>query len=176
MATAPATNTRTITIGPGESIILPEGVTVTSVILDGAISVESSCPNLLPPPTSYACGTFTYVLDVDTNDSSAMDEENTFYNALTVGDTTYDLSGIRVVLSENPGTVQGPTAVNPSITDQSLFSVLAIDRTDLFDKRQYITMTFKAPLDLFDQIELSLYDRGITSYFKPTQTDCPDED
>lgn len=175
MATAPTTSTRSITIGPGESIILPEGVTITSVILDGAITVDSNCPNILPTPTSYACGTFTYVIDVDSNDSSPMDEENTFYEKLTIGDTTYDLSGIRVVLGEDPGTVQGPSAVNPSITDQALFTVLAIDRTDLFAKRQYITMTFKAPLALFDQIELSLYDRGITSYFKPTQTDCPEE-
>jgi hypothetical protein len=176
MAAEAATNTRTITIGPGESIILPDGVTVTSVILDGAISVESNCPNLLPPPTSYACGVFVYQLDVDENDSHSMDEENTYYQTLTIGDTTYDLSGIRVVTGENPGTVQGSSSVNPSITDQSLFSVLSILRTSLFDKRQYITMTFKAPLDLFDQIELSLYDRGIISYYKPTQVDCPDED
>lgn len=167
--------TRSITLHPGETIILPQGVTIVSVVTDGSISVTSSCNNL-PPPTAYACATFTYVIDVDDNDSHPMDEQNTYYNTLKVGDTTFDLSGILVIGSgENPGTLTPSSTVNAAITDPALVEILDIAQTDLFDKRQYITMTVKVPETFIDTMELSVYDRGITAYYKATETDCPEE-
>lgn len=172
MASPPPTSTRSITLGPGDSIILPQGVDITSLITDGSISISSTCNNL-PQPTAYACGSFTIVIDVDNNDSHPMDEQNTYYQTLKVGNTSYDLSGILVIaVGEDPGTFTVASVLNTRITDQALFTFTDISRTDLFDKRQYITLSFKAPLDLFPDLDLSLYDRGIMPHYKATQIDC----
>jgi hypothetical protein len=69
--------TRTVTLKPGEKYVLPAGAVVTSIVTDGAITVNSSCP--LPTPTTYACGYFYLLIDVDSNDGHSMDEQHTFY-------------------------------------------------------------------------------------------------
>lgn len=163
--------TRTVTIRPGERIILPTDAQITSVVTEGDITVVSTCNNL-PDPSSYACGTFVLTIDKDTNDSHPMDEQNTYFDTLFIGDTVIPIGVLVIASGEDPGTLQSITTLNSFIDDSALFQFTSIVRTDTFDKRQYITVTFEAPEDLFDNIEMKVVDRGITVYYKANLVDC----
>lgn len=160
---------RTIIIKPGEVFILPKGATVDSMIIDGSITVSSTCNNL-PTPSSYKCGYFEFVCDVDSNEGHSMDEAHTIYQSLTVGGNTYVMNK-EAIDGENPGSLVGVTDLNTFVTDQVLFSFTAINRLVL-DKRQYIRLFFKTPDSLWDTVELQINNWETTSTYKPIEWDC----
>jgi hypothetical protein len=165
--------TRTVTIKPGEKYVLPAGAVVKSVVVDGAITVDSTCNNL-PTPTAYACGYFYLILDQDSNDGHSMDELNTYYTSLKVGATIFTL-GERVIFSgNNPGAPANAATLNNHITDPALFKVTAVSQDALSgsSKRQAIWVYFKTPSDVMNQIELVVDNRGSLQYYKPYLGTC----
>jgi hypothetical protein len=119
--------TRTVTLKPGEKYVLPAGAVVTSVVTDGAITVDSTCNNL-PTPTAYACGYFYLLIDVDANDGHSMDEQHTFYVGLKVGKTTFEINEKVIYSGDNPGLASVASTLNNHITDLALFKFTAVSK------------------------------------------------
>lgn len=161
--------TRTVVIHPGETIILPRDVSITELLLDGDISVESSCENL-PEPSAYKCGYFAMVLDNDANSGSAEDESNTSYVSIKVGGTTY-LMDTLIGTGTNPATATPVATLNLFITDHSLLEFMAVTQNNL-SKRSDINLYFKAPEGVFDGIELKTVTHGLFQYYKPLESTC----
>ena len=75
---------RSITLSPGECATLPSSATVQSVLLDGAITITSDCPNI-PAPSNYLCYKFTYEQD------TAGSMQDAHFVSLTVGTNIYNV-------------------------------------------------------------------------------------
>jgi hypothetical protein len=162
---------RVLIINPGEKVILPKDTIIEAIVIDGSISVESSCDNL-PTPSTFKCGYFTFTLDADDNPDHPWDM-NTQYSKLIVGDTQYDLS-VRVGEGDNNHPVLNPADFLNQRVPSGLIEFLAIDHTDK-DQRYEIDVKFKIPEILFDQIQLEMNERGEGRYYylKPLEMDCP---
>lgn len=172
MATVPVTTSqKTAVLQPGECIILPQGAVVTSVILDGAISISSSTCLNLPVPSAYKCGYFAIMMDASGNDG-AMNETDTYYTSVTIGGNTYMISE-RVILGTDPGIPNPITALNLHITDLALFEFTAVTHNTSASDRSLVWVYFKAPESLFNSIELKIVDRVSTFYYlKPNEAEC----
>lgn len=162
-------STKSVTLGPGDCVILPRGATILSVIANGAITATSSCDNL-PTPTSYKCGVFYLFASVSSDDAGPLDEENTYYNAATIGGTTYTI-GEKVLQGDNPGTPTDISVLNTYITDTGLFQFMGIGLTALTD-RQKIAIYFQVPEDLFEDTVLQISDRGTLYNLPPYEATC----
>lgn len=160
---------KSVTLHPGETVILPAGTTITSIITDGSISVTSSCGNL-PTPSSYVCGYFYIVVDNDANSGSPMDESNTSLKGLYVGDTIFTMDHL-VVTGTNPGTVTPAATLNLYITDQALFKFMGVSQTN-DSKKSRVYLYFRVPEDLFSSLELEVIGQGSTMFYKPISTAC----
>lgn len=83
-----STGTKTIIIKPGETIVLPKGAVVQSLIYDGAVDVTSSC-GVLPEPQDYKC----YVLVFSSNDNKSaspnLEGEDTVLDYLEIAGVKY---------------------------------------------------------------------------------------
>lgn len=160
---------RTAVLQPGQCIILPADAVVTSIILDGAATVTSTC-GTLPTPSSYKCGFFSLLVDNDDNPDHSMDEQDTYYVSIKVGGTTYIINEL-VVQGENPGTATAIGTLNLHITDTALFEFKAVTQTDL-SKRSAVWLFFKVPEPLFDALELKVTNHGVEQYHKPYEAEC----
>lgn len=75
-----STITKTVVLGPGDSVVLPAGATITTLTLDGDITVSSSCgDNTLPDPTTYKCYFFNW------EDDSSGSMQDAIFEYLKVG-------------------------------------------------------------------------------------------
>jgi len=160
---------KSVTLHPGETVILPAGTVITSMITDGSIEVTSTCGNL-PTPTSYKCGYFYIIVDNDANSGSPMDESNTSYKGVTVGDVTFTMDTL-VVTGTNPGTATPVATLNLYITDQALFKFMGVAQTN-DSKKTRIYLYFRVPEDLFSSVYLNVMGQGSTMYFPPNETEC----
>lgn len=160
---------RSIVIEPGQTIVLPREAVITSVILDGEISVTSSCGDL-PEPTDYVCGAFFIWVDCDANDGHSMDEESTYYTSLTVGDTTYMINEL-IVTGEDCGTVVPVSTLNLHITDPALFQFTSVEQANS-TKKTGVTLHFRVPDALFDTVELIIDNGGSAMKAIPFQEEC----
>lgn len=160
---------KTIVLRPGECVILPQDAVITSVILDGAASVTSTCGGL-PAPSSYKCGFFSLIVDNDDNAGHPLNEEDTYYTSLTVGGNTYIINEL-IVQSENPGVATSIGTLNLHITDTALFEFMSVTQTNL-TKRSAVWLFFKAPEALFDTIELKVTQFGVDQYHRPYDAEC----
>jgi hypothetical protein len=158
--------TRTVTIKPGEKVILPLDAQITGLVIDGAISVSSTCNNL-PVPSAYKCGYFIYVRD-DEGGAGPFDEGVSIIATIKVGETTFTIN--------EDATNPSAAALNSHITDQALFEVMHVDTTtNDFSERKYIVVYFKTPEQVFDTLEMVLDERnnGFILYtVKPVEYDC----
>lgn len=145
--------TQTATIVPGQTIVLPAGAVITGLVLDGAISVTSSCDNL-PDPSAFVCGHFYMNIDDDNSDNHPNDEDSTIYKNIKIGDTTYTLGGL--LLSTAAATLN--TTYLSSIG--SLFEFTTIQIYGIDDpgdnKRTAVKAFFKVPEVLVDTLELTI--------------------
>lgn len=162
-------STKSITLGPGDCVILPRDAVITSVIINGAITASSSCNNL-PTPTTYVCGVFYLFASVSSDDAGPLDEENTYYNSVTIGGTTYDI-GEKVLQGDNPGTLTDISVLNSYITDSGIFQFTGLALAALTD-RQRIAVYFQVPADLFDETYLQISDRGTLYNLPPYEAAC----
>lgn len=158
--------TRTVTIKPGEKVILPLDAQIIDLVYDGSIAVTSTCNNL-PPPSSYKCGYFIYVRD-DEGGEGPFDEGVSTIKSIKVGETTFTIN--------EDATNPSANALNSHITDQALFEVTFVDTTtNDFSERKYIVVYFKTPEGIFDDCEMVIDERGnglILMTLKPVEYPC----
>src|SRR5688572_4297773 len=119
---------KSIVIKPGECVTLPQDAEVTSVIVTGAATVNSTCDDL-PEPTSYMCGAFFIWVDCDDNPGHSMDEESTQYTSLKVGNNTYMIQE-KIVTGENCGVATPVGTLNLHITDLGIFQFTSVVQND----------------------------------------------
>jgi|LakMenEpi03Aug12_release.lakeMendotaPanAssembly.Ray.scaffolds.fasta_scaffold811327_2 hypothetical protein len=151
MAT-PTTVTQSIVVTPGQTVVIPAGATITSLILDGSISVTSSCDNL-PTPSAYKCGVFYMNIDDDANDNHPNDEDSTKFTSIKFGDTTVTLDGLLLN--------QTVTGLNTYLAGQTpIFQFTYINRYTINDpgddKRDAVFVYFKVAEALYDSLELTV--------------------
>lgn len=158
--------TRTVTIKPGEKVILPSDAVITGLVIDGAISVTSTCNNL-PPPSVYQCGYFVYVRD-DEAGEGPFDEGVSVIKTIKVGQTIFTIN--------EDATNPSMNAINSHITDQALFEVVHVDSTtNDYSERKYIVIYFKAPEGVFAETEMVLDERNngaVLMTLKPVEYPC----
>jgi hypothetical protein len=171
MATPSTSSYKTAVLKPGECIILPEGATISSVILDGAASVTSTCGEL-PTPSTYKCGYFFIILDADDNAGHSMDMD-TKYVSIKVGGNTYLINEPILYGDANSPTPTSVATLNVHITDLVLFEFKAVTENEV-TSRTHIHLYFKVPEILFDTVELKIDNRGVGSYMylKPLVETC----
>lgn len=157
------------TLNPGESVVLPAGAKIISIVTEGNITVTNSC-GTVPESSSYKCGYFHLELDVDDNDGHSMDEESTLYQHIKVGNTT-DVMNQLIVTGENPGSLVDDTVLNTHITNTAVFSFKEVTR-NVLSKRQIIFVWFQVPEELFDVTELAVANRGSIQYYRPIEWVC----
>lgn len=58
--------TRTIIINPGQTVIIPKGVTVNTIVTEGNIQLTSTCT--IPDPEVLVCTGFNYISQLADND------------------------------------------------------------------------------------------------------------
>lgn len=146
--------TQTATIVPGQTIVLPAGAVITGLVLDGAISVTSSCDNL-PDPSAFVCGHFYMNIDDDSNDTHPNDEESTIYKSIKIGDTTYTLGGL---LLDTAAATLNTTYLSSigSLFEFTSVTRYIIDTGPVDDKRMAVKLYFKVPEILVDTLELQI--------------------
>jgi len=169
MATVTSASIKSIVLGPGECVTLPEDAVITSIVVNGSITPSSTCDNL-PEPEAYQCGFFSILVDNDDNPGSSMNEETTYYTSVTVGGNTYVINEL-VVQGENPGTATAIGTLNLHITDLPLFEFTAVTQTDLA-KRSAVWLFFKTPESLFSEVELAVTNHGNLQYHRPNDAEC----
>ena len=152
MSTPPTTVTQSIVVTPGQTVVIPAGATITSLVLDGPISVTSTCDNL-PAPSAYKCGVFYMNIDDDLNDNHPNDEDSTKYASIKFGDTTVALDGLLLT--------QTFTGLNTFLAGQTpIFQFTFINRYSIDDpgdnKRKAVFVYFKVVESLYDSLELTI--------------------
>jgi hypothetical protein len=156
--------TFTVTLGPGETIILPADAIVTGVFADGDISVTSSCSGVLPESSDYVCGVFYMNIDNDDNDNHPNDEDNTYYTKLFVGELEYDLQG-------KLNDINDPEFLNAFVPDQGIFTFTHINRDVVDDpddnKRKKVFVYFRVAEPFYDQLELQIQSHAFTDHPLP---------
>lgn len=165
--------TKTVVIKPGEKIILPKDAVIEALVLDGSISVESTCDDL-PDPVSYKCGYFFIIIDADNSGDHSMDMD-TKYNSLIVGDTTYTIDEY-VAYGDGNNPVPMPVSVlNTHITDQAIFKFMALTANEV-TSRTHLHIYFKVPEPLFDSVRLVVDNRntGSLQEYKGLESECDD--
>lgn len=170
-----ATNSGTlksVSLAPGECIVLPAGAVIDSVIVTGDAAATSTC-GVLPTPSSYKCGYFALFLDSETGDNKPLDESSTYCTSVKVGATTYMINEKIIASGENPGTPISAGTLNLHITDLPIFEFMAVAQTALTD-RQLIWIYFQTPETLYDSLEMKISDRGTYYYLKPNDAECGD--
>lgn len=160
----------TVIIKPGQKIILPQGATIQSVILDGSIDVVSSCDNL-PDPSTYKCGYFVVVVDNDDNTGHSMDETSVFLTSLKVANNTYIINRKLIASGDGAGIMQTSAVLNTHVPDQAIFTFTQL-RRDTLTKRQNVFIYFKTPSDLFDSLELKVSNWDTVQYYRPLEAAC----
>lgn len=160
---------RSIEIHPGQTIILPRDAVITSLLLDGDISVSSTCDNL-PEPTAYQCGIFFIWVDCDDNSGHSMDEQSTYYTSVTVGGNTYVINEL-IVIGENCGTATPVATLNLHVTDQAMFTFVSVSQSDL-TKKTGITLHCKVPEALFSTTELLVDNGGSPQIYRLQEEEC----
>ncbi len=161
---------RTVVIHPGERIILPQDAVIQSLVIDGDISVTSTCNNL-PDPSAYKCGFFFIKVDSDNNDGHSMDELYTYILNLKVASNTYEINRRIITSGDNPGVLQTAAVLNTHVPDQAIFSFKTIGR-DTLSVSQNIYIYFQTISSLFNSIELKVDNRGSIQYYRPTEAVC----
>ena len=163
--------TQTVVIGPGESVVLPAGATVSSIIYDGNITAESSCDNL-PDPSVFQCGYFQFFIDADDNDGHSMDM-STRYHSIQIGSTTYTLDELIASGSGNSPSLTDIAYLNVHITQPALFQFTEITFNEV-TSRMSVHLYFKVPETLFNDTWLVIDNRGVGSlmYLKGNQEEC----
>lgn len=143
---------QSVVLNPGDCVVLPAGATITSLILDGSITVTSSCADL-PTPSNYKCGVFYMNIDDDDNSNHPNDEDSTSFTSIKFGDTTVSLGGL---LKD-----QSIAGLNVYLTGQTpIFQFTYINRYTIndpnVDKRDAVFVYFKVVEELYDGLELKI--------------------
>lgn len=163
---------KSISLAPGECIVLPAGAVIDSVIATGDAAATSTC-GVLPAPSSYKCGVFYLNVDDDANDNHPNDEETTMLSWIKVGSTTYTLN--ELASSVSLGTL------NLHITDLAIFQFTYISRYVIDDpgdnKRKAVYLYFQVPESLFDSLQLKItsnegMDTPPVYYLLPSERVC----
>lgn len=102
MAEVPSTATKTVTIKPGEKIILPDSAEIISLVVNGSIAVTSTCDNL-PDPSSYQCWRFLWE---DVSDDGAYDDA--YFTSIEIAGTKYSFSAFASISGEPNTYDNGP--------------------------------------------------------------------
>ncbi len=80
---------KTIVLGPGDCAVLPSGATIVSLTANGSITATSDCT--LPEPGVFKCWRFKWE-----DDSGDAAHDDTFFTAVKIGTTTYNVDGAPV--------------------------------------------------------------------------------
>lgn len=143
--------TFTVTLGPGETIVLPSDAIIQGVFSDGNATLTSSCTGEVTQSTNYKCGAFYMNIDDDSNENHPNDETTTFYRKLYINDLIYMLDGRLADVSD-------PDFLNAYVPPQGLFTFTHIHRYTIDDsgtnKRQAVFLYFKVAETFFDKVKL----------------------
>lgn len=160
------TSAHTIILKPGESFSLPAGGDLTFV--SDPAGIDSDCVDI--PTTTYKCGFFFVNMDSTGLTLNSMDEETTFIRQIRVGDNRYTINEF-LLFGQNSGSLNTIANFNSHITDQALFSFTGLSRTILAE-RQYISIYFTVPENLFDDTAMVLDNRSSRQVYEPLEAVC----
>jgi hypothetical protein len=161
------TVTQTITLTPGQQFVLPNGATVQSIIASGDATATSDCT--IPDLSEYACSYFKITMDYGEVNGHPMDELSTLLQILTIGNTSFNFNGQKIITSGDggDGVLITVPELNFYITDLSLIKFTDVTRVvPGGGARQVIWLYFQAPSELLSSILFEVTDRDNPVYFK----------
>jgi hypothetical protein len=151
MAEVTPTQTFSVTLQAGETIVLPADAIITGVFADGDAEVTSSCSGTLPISSDYVCGVFYMNIDDDNSDNHPNDEDHTYYTGLYVDDMYFELDGLL-------NNTNDPDYLNTFVNIQPIFTFTNINRFTIDDsgdnKRKAVYLYFKVAEPYFDKVKL----------------------
>jgi hypothetical protein len=145
--------TFSVTLSPGETIVLPSDAIITGVFADGNAEIVSSCTGTLPVSSDYVCGVFYMNIDDDNSDNHPNDEDHTYYRKLIVDTMEFDLDGLL-------NNTNDPDYLNSFVNIQPIFTFTNINRFTIDDsgdnKRKAVYLYFKVAEPYFDKVKLQI--------------------
>ena len=81
---------KVITIHAGETVVVPSGTEITALILNGAISVTSTCNNL-PTPTAQQCYAMEWSVSENDTNNYTLENTDSVVNWIKIGGVQYNI-------------------------------------------------------------------------------------
>lgn len=157
---------KVIIIHPGETVVIPSGTEVTALILNGAISVTSTCDNL-PAPTAQQC--YAMEWSVGEDGQPPLDQAEATITYIKIGGVQYDINMLTTDAN------LGFAFQNISLQIPGAFDFVSISYADLSDRKDF-TLLFRSIPDIAEAIELNMTGDGFPTnglFIKPFESeDC----
>lgn len=157
---------KTIIIHPGETVVIPSGTEITALILNGAISVTSTCNNL-PDPTAQVC--YAMEWSVGEDGQPPLDQAEATITYIKIGGVQYSIN----LLATDAGL--GTAFANVSGQIPGAFDLVSLTYTDLSDRKDF-TLLFRSIPDIAEAMELNMTGDGFPTnglFIKPFESeDC----
>lgn len=158
---------KVIVIHAGETVVVPSNMEITGLILDGAISVSSTCDNL-PTPTAQQCYQADWSVSEQTN--GTLDEGEGAIQYIKIGGVQYDIN----LTSTNPGLSTAFENISNQIP--GVFDYVSLAYVDLANRKDF-TLLFKSVPAIASGIEIWMTGDGFPVnglFIKPYESnECP---
>lgn len=155
---------KTIIIHPGEQVVLPIGTTIDSLIINGSISVTSTCDDL-PAPTAQQC--YGMEWSVSEDGAPTLDQAEATITYIKIGGVQYDIN----LLSISAGLSLAFQNISTQIP--GIFDLVSVVYVDLADRKDF-TMLFRTIPSIASGIEMNMTGDGFPTnglFLKPFESD-----
>lgn len=152
------------TLNPGESVVLPAGANIVSVVTDGNITVTSTC-NDLPTPEEYVCIRYDFA-ESDAPDPGALEDGSIV--SVEISGTVYPLD---IGFGASISTIRD--TINDSLGP--IFVVYSGAKDSSYDDRAEYALGVKIPSSLISSAKLKLQGTGYPNglyVIHTSVTDC----
>ena len=161
MATPATSIKKSVVIPAGETFVLPNGASISSVTYDGAVSLISDCT--FPAPSALACYEFAWEEDITRSPDAASHQAGTqVIGTLEVGGAKWTGS-----LGTNISDPDMKNYMNTFLP--GLFTVTHYNRV-LDSSKWNVNLCFKVPSALKDQTRIQMYNDRINDSGQPVPT------
>lgn len=155
-----------IVLEPGQSVIVPPGVGISSIIVNQGAVIESDCENL-PAPDEYVCIRYNFAKSSAGGDPAALQDMT--LNYIKVGGVTYTFNLTVLSAINIKDTINAATGAVFKVYSASL-------ELNAFDERVEFALAVRVPSLLKDSIIFNMSGTGYPGPpgFNLNFTDQPD--
>lgn len=161
---------KTIIIHPGESVTLPIGTKIDSLIINGSISVTSTCADL-PTPTAQKCYKMEWSASANASPNYTLEHNEALIKYMNIGGVKYTIG----LDPTDPGGVLTLAFMNIAAQLPGIFDFESLQTVGLANRSDSILL-FRSIPSVADTIEVNMTGDGFPVnglFIKPYEsTDC----